>query len=203
MFNFNQSRSLCVVAYSLNDILLLIEKFKFASGKYAYIYHDKDKNKDGTDKMPHYHFYGYRQSPITQQSLVNFQKKCEQNIMFENLKSNECALLQYFTHDEIEDKAKYDISQIVANFDVQSAITRPTSQIIDPAQIVSLFDNGATTLDVIRQFPRLIYSVASLQRFERLVRHERYQSQLKKQITERLPVQLHVLTPVDDENCPF
>lgn len=205
MFNFSQSRSVCSIIYSLDDLLLFIQQLKFDTGRYAYIYHDRDFNKDGTPKSPHYHFYGYRHSPISQQTLVNFQQKCKENIFFENLKSNECAVLKYFTHDEIQDKVTYDVSEIVSNFDVQLAIDKPTSQIIDPARIVSLFDNGATTLDVVRQYPKLIYSVASLQRFERLVRQERYRSQLEKQITERLPVQPHIFTSVvvPDSEMPF
>lgn len=205
MFTFRQSRIVCAVFYALEDVLSFIDRFKFDNGQYAYVYHDKDKNSDGTDKVPHYHFFGKRSSPITQQTLRRFAATTSQNVLFQNLKSTEHAFLAYFTHDECTDKVPYDIADIVANFDVGLFLKTEHSGVVDPAVVVALFDQGKTTLDIIRQYPKLIYSVASLQRFEHLVRHEKYQQHLEQKVNERTPVQLHVLTPLDipDSQLPF
>lgn len=200
MFSFNQSRCVCCVFYSHDDLLMFIKDLHFDNGRYAYIYHDRDKNKDGTDKEPHYHMYGYRSSPITQQTLSNFSARCEQNVFFQNLKSTESHFLAYFTHDEIDDKEKYSIDEIQSNFDVDVAINTRINDKIDPAEIVSLFGQGFTTLQIIRKFPKLIYSIASLQRFERLVFEEHRLSKIKDK--PPTPVQI-ALVPVDCPDIPF
>lgn len=208
MFIFNQSRVVCCIFYSLDDIQCFIDKLKFDNGRYAYIYHDKDKNKDGTDKMPHYHFYGRRQSPILQQTLAKFQKKCKENVMFENLRSTDAHFLAYFTHDECEDKVKYNPDDIIANFDVQTVIaTGTSSNIVDPADILAMFDNGCSTLEIIRRYPKLIYSVSNLLKVEILVREQKEQevlrARVRKQYEKVAPV-LSGLVPLDDDvELPF
>lgn len=207
---FRQARVVCCIFYSLEDINLFIDKFGFADFEYAYIYHDNDKNKDGTDKEPHYHFYGRRKSPITEQSLKNFAKSCQQNYFYENLKSNDNALLVYFTHAECNDKYQYPLSDIVANFDIQLRINQPCiNDKVDPSIIISLFDEGLTTVDIIKRFPKLIYSVSNLHKYEKLLRFQVRQKQISRELQELSKTEYsRVLSPltmaqVSTDDLPF
>lgn len=206
---FRQSRVLCCIFYSLDDIHLFIDKLKLDNGRYAYIYHDKDIKTDGTPKEPHYHFYARRQSPFTPQTVARLIAKCSQNVLVENLKSTDNAFLGYFTHDEVADKAKYDPADIVANFDVSRVFNSPAgkSQYIDPAEIIAMFDDGYTTIDVIRRYPKLLYSVSNLTKTEMLIREQKKRLELSAKVKNKYAdkpcsvVQMHVL-PNDDE-LPF
>lgn len=191
---FRQSRVVCCVFYLLSDLEKFIDCFGFADYEYAYILHDKDKKEDGTLKTAHYHFYGKRKSPITEQSLKNFAKKCEQNIFYENLKSNQNALMRYFLHADNDDKFHYEEKDIVSNFDLSKAKTIDNS--IDPAEIITMFDMGFTTIDIVRKYPKLIYSIANLQRYEKLLHISRYRQPIP---VENLSFNL---VPVNDD-CPF
>lgn len=193
---FRQSRVVCCIFYLLSDLEKFIDCFQFADYEYAYIYHDKDLNSDGTSKPSHYHFYGRRKSPITEQSLKNFSKKCEQNIFYENLKSNDCALLHYFLHDDT-DKYHYNESDIVSNFDINLRLHSSTvvNDKIDPSIIISMFDNGFNTFEIVHKYPKLIYSIASLQRYERLLNIVRYAKENPDDV--RIKVDQIKIVPVD------
>lgn len=198
---FNQSRTVCCIIYDIADLQLFIDNFQFADYEYAYIYHDKDKQEDGSLKPPHYHFYGHRKSPITEQSLKNFAKKCSQNIFYENLKSNDGALLRYFIHIDNEDKYHYEESEIIANFDIQSKLHNfQVEQKVDPADIVSMFEQGFNTYQIIKKYPKLLYSIASLQRFEKLVLFEKHK--FDKIVSRRFSPEQIILVPTDEET-PF
>lgn len=208
MLKFVQSRVICCIFYSLDDIFLFIDKLNLDKGRYAYIHHDKDTNKDGSPKAPHYHFIARRHSPFTPQTLTNLIARCSQNVFVENLKSTEQAVIGYFTHDECEDKVKYDSADIVANFDVNRFFaTTSKSQYIDPADIIAMFDDGFTTIDVIRRYPKLLYSVSNLTKTEMLIREQKRQRDITAHIKARyrdVPppvVQMQVLP--DDADLPF
>lgn len=195
---FCQSRTVCCIVYSLEDIQSLISQFSFADYEYAYILHDKDLKSDGSLKEPHYHFYGSRKSPITEQTLKNFVKTCKQNVLYENLKSTDNALLRYFLHCDNNDKYQYKEEDIVSNFDVHSRLYKGVSSTVNPVDIINMFDNGFTTLEIIRKYPKLIYSIANLQRYEKLVKAEKY----KNQPCSTPKIEFN-LVQVSDDNLPF
>lgn len=90
----------------------LVETLNELGWDYVGILHDKDKNKDGTIKKPHWHFYisfvnGCFNTSISKQLELplNFVRKMES--------SNEIKFLAYLTHYQSKDKFHYDDSDLI------------------------------------------------------------------------------------------
>ena len=94
----------------------LIETLKTLGWDFVGILHDKDKNKDGSIKKPHWHIYisfvnnCYNTSIAKQLGLpLNLVRKMEP--------SNETKFLAYLTHYQSKDKYKYDDSELIYSDD--------------------------------------------------------------------------------------
>lgn len=80
--------------------------------EWFYILHDKDLNDDGTLKKPHYHVVVTKSNPSTIK-IISKQLGIPQNYI--QRVSNLKGMIKYLTHDEIQDKIKYDKKEIVTN----------------------------------------------------------------------------------------
>lgn len=80
--------------------------------QWFYILHDKDLNADGSLKKPHYHVVITKGNPSTIKTISK-QLGIPQNYIqrVQNFKS----MIAYLTHDENEDKIKYDRKDIKTN----------------------------------------------------------------------------------------
>ena len=94
----------------------LVETLKELAWDFVGILHDKDKNKDGTIKKPHWHFYisfvnGCFNTSISKQLdlPLNFVRKMEP--------SNEIKFLAYLTHYQSKDKYKYPDDELIYSSD--------------------------------------------------------------------------------------
>lgn len=110
-----KTRKFQVLAYP-ESAPQLIQTLKELQWDFIGILHDKDKNKDGSIKKAHWHFYilfvnnCYNTSIAKQLGLpLNFVRKMEP--------SNETKFLAYLTHYQSKDKHKYDDSELIYSSD--------------------------------------------------------------------------------------
>jgi len=119
----------------------LIQTLKELSWDFIGILHDKDKNKDGSIKKPHWHLYISFVNPCYNTSIskqlnlpLNFIRKMES--------SNETKFLAYLTHFQSKDKYKYDDSELIYSSDamlelVINARNKLETQVFTESQKVS------------------------------------------------------------------
>lgn len=85
---------------------------------YAFILHDRDMEEDGSFKKAHYHVYlNFGKSSTSIQSTARRFGIAEH--LVQKIKTDKYRTLQYFLHSGAEGKQEYQMSQMVANFDVQ------------------------------------------------------------------------------------
>lgn len=90
-------------------IIKIVEKFP----KYAYIKHDKDSGEI------HYHYYIEFPNPRSLSSVAR-ELSIPEN-MLEQVYSK-CGILTYLTHENSPEKHHYDLSEVVANFDISKEL---------------------------------------------------------------------------------
>lgn len=170
MRSFYSARSVSICCYDKEDLERFINDYGFANDccEYAYVFHDRDVNYDGSLKVSHYHLYAKRRSPITADTLASFRSTCKQNFFYENV-LKEQSLLSYLTHSG-SDKFQYPVSAIISNFDVQAKIdsTQPVKSDINIVEVLDLLDNGYSIRSIIRKFPKLLYSISSLRSYREI-----------------------------------
>lgn len=159
---FYSARVVCCLIYNYDDMLNFIQKFGFDKGRFAYILHDKDKDNDGNLKPKHYHLYAKRNSMITAQSIDNFCKSCNENLFYENLHYTDSSILRYLIHKGDLDKYQYDINDVVCNFDLSSEINKVYDDKVDISCVIDMLDSGVPIPQIVRKFPKLLYSIGSL-----------------------------------------
>lgn len=98
---------------SAEDILSIVRGFGWQ--EWYYILHDKDIKADGTPKKPHYHIV-IKTAP-TKLSTVARQLGIPMNYV-QRVKSWK-KMLQYLIHDEVDDKAKYLVENVVCSDEKQ------------------------------------------------------------------------------------
>ena len=110
-----RSRKFQILAYpeSSPNLITTLKEFGW---DFVAILHDKDKNKDGSIKKPHWHVYlsfinaCYNTSICKQLSLPgNFVRKMEL--------TNEIKFLAYLTHYQSKDKYKYPDDELIYSDD--------------------------------------------------------------------------------------
>lgn len=85
--------------------------------EYAYILHDRDVKDDGTPKEPHYHFlFVLNRSRRLADIQSTMKKTLQGNVMLQPCHSVSDSY-GYLTHEDEDDKAKYDESDIVSSSD--------------------------------------------------------------------------------------
>lgn len=87
--------------------------------KYAFITHDKDLDEFGEFKKPHVHFFFKVSTPRTLDWFSEYLQIPKNQL--QAVKS-ERAVLRYFCHLDNDDKARYNSSYVMSNFDYQKAI---------------------------------------------------------------------------------
>lgn len=107
-----RTRNIELILYneeSLQDIVDLSELNKL---QYAYILHDKDKDKDGNNKKAHYHLriFGINQRTISAWANLFNVKENEIQIL-----SNKRRAIRYLIHLDSKDKYQYSANDVVTN----------------------------------------------------------------------------------------
>lgn len=135
---------------------------------YAWIYHNKDKQE------PHYHFYAKFNSPKSHKTLLNFCKKQKdkygQNIFFEPLKSDQ--LITYFLHQKQPDKYQYKVTDIhssLSELKIDKEIIKKDKSTTLAEVAIDLLDRGYPIPIIIRQNPKLLYSISALVKYKELL----------------------------------
>lgn len=172
---FYSSRSFCSIIYDRDVLEKLIEHLKLADGgEYAYILHYADVNDDGSPSKPHYHLYGRRRSPITNETFKNFRKLVDSNILWSNVK-NPVSAIRYLTHKDDMNKYQYKDSEVESNFDYVSACNKDMGQCrrVDNVEVISKLDAGWSVISIIRQNPNLLYSINQLKAYRELLLEEK------------------------------
>ncbi|WP_171905686.1 Rep family protein [Eisenbergiella tayi] len=110
---------------------------------YAYILHDKDKNKDGTDATPHYHVFLRFEDTQDTKYVAKWFGIAENFVGKINGKWTDALL--YLTHENAPSKFQYPETDVVSNYDwKKEKNAKLTSQSLKAreAEIVSLIANG-------------------------------------------------------------
>ncbi len=108
------------------------------NSEYAFIYHDKDINPDGTPKTPHWHINIRLKDARDFKTFANYFGVSENNV--NKIKSYPRSL-QYLTHKNAPDKYQYDMSEVTANFDISSVFAKATNK-QRKEQIINDIENG-------------------------------------------------------------
>ena len=81
---------------------------------YWYVYHDKDKNEDGSIKKKHLHLVCYDSSPATiKKAVENFKDATLPNLV-EGCRNGR-AMLRYLIHLDDSDKFQYSPTEVITN----------------------------------------------------------------------------------------
>lgn len=101
-------RTICFIKYQENTDISEFEKNNLCGLEYSYILHDKDINENGETKKPHYHI-------IVKFDTPRKISTCLKRFDIEYLEpvGNELAYLKYMTHENEDDKYKYDKSELI------------------------------------------------------------------------------------------
>uniref|UniRef100_A0AAU8AZ40 Replication protein n=1 Tax=Dulem virus 75 TaxID=3145786 RepID=A0AAU8AZ40_9VIRU len=110
-------RNFSAVMYEQPDIK------NVSAQRWAYILHDKDIEKDGSLKKAHYHILLEFVNPRSVSSVAKMLGIAEN--MVEIVYSVEGSRL-YLTHANAPDKTQYDVSEVVANYDLEN-VDKPLS----------------------------------------------------------------------------
>lgn len=94
-----------------NNLVIKHIKEKFASQKWAYICHDKDTSSE----HKHFHYVLIFDSPRSFSSVAN---DLEMPVTMLQKVYSKKGILDYLTHENDPNKHHYDLSEIIANFDV-------------------------------------------------------------------------------------
>ena len=110
-----RSRKFQILAYPESSPNL-IDILKNLGWDFIGILHDKDKNKDGSIKKPHWHIYLSFVNACFNSSIVR-QLGLSDNFVRKMEKTNEVKFLAYLTHFQSKDKHKYDDSELIYSSD--------------------------------------------------------------------------------------
>ena len=146
----------CENGWNAEKILSVLEQ-KQSVKDYAFILHDSDLDDEGKPKKPHYHLYlNFGRTNVQFQHIAGwFQTRAE---LVEKVKTNKRFLLQYFLHCNHPEKAQYDVSQMVASFDVQKFFA--SKELIDSLETVlrKCADGTITPLNFQAYIDPLLYA---------------------------------------------
>ena len=108
--------------------------------KYAFILHDKDLDKNGNPKKPHYHVYlSFGNSSTSIQSVANHFGIKENQVS--KIRSNRYLTLRYYLHIGT-DKHQYPVDAMAANFDVQAFFDSKNAE-LQRKKVEELLENCA------------------------------------------------------------
>lgn len=93
---------------------------------YAYIIHDKDVDKDGNPKKPHYHLY------VRMHNKYDFKYVAQWFNIPENfisdIKGHWVDALKYAIHQNAPDKYQYDVEDVISNFDFEKDLKKASAE---------------------------------------------------------------------------
>lgn len=115
---------------------------KPAVKKWAYILHDKDTKEDGSPKEPHYHVLVWLNNNYDSKYVAQWFGVEEQYL--EKIKSDVGAE-EYLMHVNAPEKYQYDVSEVIANFDITKSIQTEKRRISESArkdEIIRAIDDG-------------------------------------------------------------
>lgn len=110
-----RSRKFQILAYP-DSCPNLIERLKELSWDFVAILHDKDKQKNGEIKKPHWHVYLCFINACYNTSICK-QLELTSNLVRKMELSNEIKFLAYLTHYQSKDKYKYSDDELIYNSD--------------------------------------------------------------------------------------
>lgn len=211
----NRNHQYSLVVYEKSDLNKLL---KYNVKRYAYIYHNKDKNEDGTDKEPHFHLFLSFNSPRRQLWLDTFKAftKTKGNIMCEPCRDVDNLIL-YFLHKKHPEKHQYKQSAIKANFDYKLAGYEcdKDKQLLD--MLENIADNqGIGWRLLYRSNPKLIYSAGNLQKvvnslidedikiltIHQKQKYEQMDKERRQLLADKNGKQIDMI-PISDKDLPF
>lgn len=111
------SKYLSGICYDSEGLANFVKDNNNVVDEYAYILHDRDVKEDGTPKESHYHFiFVLRRSRRLSDIQSCMKKTLQGNVMLQPCHSVSDSY-GYLTHEDEDDKAKYDESDIVSSAD--------------------------------------------------------------------------------------
>lgn len=91
----------------------VLEKLKlWGYDEWAYILHDRDKKEDGTIKKEHYHVILKKSTPT---ALITISRQLGIDSQYVQRIRNWKKMVKYLTHDENDDKVKYELEEIISS----------------------------------------------------------------------------------------
>lgn len=115
---------------------------------YAYILHDKDEDKDGQLKAPHWHICIRFKDSVPTASICSWFNISENYI--NKIKGRFADALAYLTHKNAPDKYQYLDEQVKSNFEFMREVETVSSRAIDRARREELID--LITSGIIREY---------------------------------------------------
>lgn len=137
-------RSRTVTISVKQDITSLIEQY----GKYAWILHDKDTNKETGELIdPHYHIYLEFPNARSLDAVAN-----ELGIApnFVEIVRDKKGILNYLTHNNNPEKYQYDISEVHSNFDIKTS-----TEVLTMMSVLDFVDTSETFSEFIVHLVKL------------------------------------------------
>lgn len=111
------SKYISGICYDPDGLANFVKDNNSVVDEYAYILHDRDVKEDGTPKEPHYHFlFVLRRSRRLSDIQSCMKKTLQGNVLLQPCHSVSDSF-GYLTHEDEDDKAKYDESDIVSSAD--------------------------------------------------------------------------------------
>lgn len=95
------------------------------NAEYAFIFHNRDINADGTPKTPHWHINIRLKDARDFKTFANYFGVTENNV---NKIKSYARSLQYLIHKNAPDKYQYDLSEVTANFDILAINAKLTNK---------------------------------------------------------------------------
>lgn len=110
----------------------LIDTLKEFGWDFVAILHDKDKNKDGSIKKPHWHVYLTFVNACFQSSICK-QLSLPKNFVRKMELANEIKFLAYLTHYQSKDKYKYSDDELIYNSEKMLELVFNARNVLDTA----------------------------------------------------------------------
>lgn len=149
--------------------------------KWAWILHDKDKDKEDDLIAKHYHIYLEFENPRSFRSVAN-----ELGIPVTNLCKvyKKKQMLEYLTHENATDKFHYPVEDIHSNFDIEAAKNEEEIDVIQEFEDYCAYKDGLITYqDYFNKYSTYIvrHSFSKRQEmYERMRNHSRASPNVRK-----------------------
>lgn len=141
------------------ELDLLLQKNLSLIKRYAYIYHDRDFNLDGSPKEPHYHLWvAFNDKKSIKQFIEMFScvlPNGDKPNTLDEICENNIRSQRYMLHLDNSDKAQYDISEIVYyNIDIEQILDCGKYGISWEVDALGMLVSGVDKFEIAKKYGR-------------------------------------------------